>query len=265
MENNSIIASITSWKDRIQYLPIAIESIKKQTLKPEKIVCYLSSEELSESEVPSILLNDEMVEVKWIEKNVRSWKKFLPIKDNPDKYVVLFDDDFVYGEHIIEDLYSYAIKNNVSGVVCFSCEKCNIYGEPWGRYDGRSTGRNWVAGCCVMYTPNSFPFAAFDYYEPIMYGRQLQSDECFLMPFIIHNDIQVYAVHDNMKQFYRTNKFIDGSQRTAMHRRFYTDAKMSFDTNRKNQLIVDVVNLLPVEYKKSMLDVFPNFGRLNHE
>lgn len=260
MENNSIIASITSWKDRIQYLPIAVESIKNQTLKPEKIICYLSHEELSESEIPSTLLNDEMVEVKWVEKNVRSWKKFLPINENPDKYVVLFDDDFIYGERIIEELYDYAIKNNVSGAICFSSEKCNKYGQPWGRYDGKTTNINWVAGCCVMYTPNSFPMEAFDYYEKIMYGRTLQSDECFLMPFIIHNNIPVYTVHDDMNLFYETNKFINGSQNTAMHLKFYTDKiKKSFATNRKNQLIASVIDSLPKEYKTSFIKKFPMF------
>ena len=200
-----------------------------------------------------------MVEVKWTEKNVRSWKKFLPIKDNPDKYVVLFDDDFVYKETIIEELYCYATSNNVSGAVCFSCEKCNIYCQPWGRYDGLGTDKNWVAGCCVMYTPNSFPMEAFNYYEKIMYGRKLQSDECFLMPFLIHRNIPIYAVHDDMQAFYMANKFIYGSQISAMHLRFYNDKNKSFATNKKNILIREVVNSLPEEYKVSILKIFPSF------
>lgn len=258
---NNIVASITTWKERISFLPKAIESIKQQTLKPGKIVCVLSRMEFNETEIPDILLNDKDIEIKWTDNNPKSWKKYLPIQDNPDKYVVLFDDDFIYCETIIEELYNYATKNNVDGAICYSCEICNKYFQPWGRYTSNATGQNWVAGTCTMYTPWSFPFVAFKHYDETMLNFDLQCDETYIMPFMVHHNVKIHSLHD-FSYFYKVNSFIDKSQVSALNVKFYTQDK-TFENNKKNELMIKIVDCLPPEYKESIILQFPNFGKYN--
>ena len=72
----------------------------------------------------------------------------------------------------------------------FCADICNSKGEPWGESQKDITGTLWVNDSCILYPPNIFPQEAFEYSYNIMSTKQLVSDECFLMPFIINKNIK---------------------------------------------------------------------------
>lgn len=256
-----IIVSMTTWKQRLNIVAKAINSITNQTLKPKKIVLCLSSEELQETDVPIDILNNELVEIKWVKENVFSWKKFLPLKEHPNDFVVLCDDDIIYGPNYIRQLYECAQKHNFNGVVCYACNECNSKGEPWGGIANNNTvGKKWITGGATMYCPNTFPMEAFDYYNQIMKDKKLHSDECYLMPFIYYNETPIYTVVDSWKKFDECNKTVEGSQKTASYINFFEEPN-NFETNKKNALLKEIVSSLPQRYitafKKTFIDFQP--------
>ena len=103
-----IIASLTSWKKRIDTAHLAIRTILNQTRHPDLTVLYLAKEEFPrrEKNLPRELLalKSEGLEIRWT-KNIRSYKKLIPaLKDFPDDIIVTFDDDLLYRPELIERL-----------------------------------------------------------------------------------------------------------------------------------------------------------------
>ncbi len=101
-----VIVSLTSWRARLKNLPVVIDSILKQTRKPDVIVLNLSSDELY-FRLPNDIaeyLTANNVEVNWVKENVGVWKKFLPTLElYPDDLIIAIDDDYVYPKGMIAD------------------------------------------------------------------------------------------------------------------------------------------------------------------
>lgn len=76
---------------------LAIESILRQDVLPERIVLVLAEEEFSGVPIPKRLLADERVELLWVSRNTRSYKKLIPTRKlYPEAVIVTADDDVMY-------------------------------------------------------------------------------------------------------------------------------------------------------------------------
>jgi glycosyltransferase involved in cell wall biosynthesis len=103
------IFSLTSYSARINTVHITIESLLSQTVKPEKIILWLSDEEFPEREndLPDVLLflKDKGLTIGWC-NNIRSYKKLIPaLKEYPGKIIITFDDDSIYHKDSAKTLY----------------------------------------------------------------------------------------------------------------------------------------------------------------
>jgi hypothetical protein len=97
-----------------------------------------------------------------------------------------------------------------------------------------------------------------------MLNRELCSDECFLMPFIIYHDIELLPYFTNGIDFFKENIIITESKSNALHTKFFREIRDGYDyfkTNLKNDLIYDIVMLLPIEYQEKYKKCFPLFGK----
>lgn len=65
--NNDIVVSLTSFLKRLNTLWLTIESLKRQTIVPSKIVLYLINEEVSKEDLPQSLLKeiDDIFEIRF--------------------------------------------------------------------------------------------------------------------------------------------------------------------------------------------------------
>lgn len=103
-----IIVSLTSWKNRINNVPIVINSILQNYQVPDKIVVNLSLEEFpeKEKELPlalNKLIQSNIVEIIWTTGNLKAFKKFIPtLKKYPEDVIIAIDDDFIYPNDFIE-------------------------------------------------------------------------------------------------------------------------------------------------------------------
>lgn len=105
---DNVIVSLTSFPARIGEVWKTIISIKSQTFRPEKIILWLSKEEFEKEEVPEELkrLQDGFFDIRWVDGNIRSHKKYYyAFKEFTDKIVITMDDDVYYHPDTIKFLY----------------------------------------------------------------------------------------------------------------------------------------------------------------
>lgn len=115
LHNRRIIVSLTSFPARIGVVWMVVESLMHQTLKPHKIILWLSKEQFSTIEsLPKKLLaqRERGLEIRLVDGDIRSHKKYIyAFKEYPNDYVVLVDDDILYPEGFIAELME-GMENN---------------------------------------------------------------------------------------------------------------------------------------------------------
>lgn len=107
-QKNGVIISLTSFPARINNLWLGIETLLRQSVKPQKIVIWLSKEQFpSESMIPNSLrkLQNRGVEIRLVEGDVRSHKKYYYVfQEHPNDLILLVDDDIIYPSTLLEEL-----------------------------------------------------------------------------------------------------------------------------------------------------------------
>lgn len=103
-----LIVSFTSFPARIDKVWMVVESLKNQTVRPEKIILWLSKEQFStEESIPASLKRqeDELFKIRMVEGDIRSHKKYYyTIQEYPDNPFITCDDDVFYEPDMIERL-----------------------------------------------------------------------------------------------------------------------------------------------------------------
>ena len=112
---DNLIVSLTSYPPRIATVHKTIETLLNQTIKPEKLILWLSDEEFPnrEADLPEELLAQATrgLEIRWC-NNIRSYKKLIPtLKAYPNAVIVTADDDVYYHLQWLERLYLAYIRN----------------------------------------------------------------------------------------------------------------------------------------------------------
>lgn len=113
--NPKIILSLTSYPKRIGTAHYTINSLLRQTVKPDKILLWLTDEEFPnrEKDLPeSILkLKNLGLTIEWCEP-IKNFKKNIPaFRKYPDDIVITVDDDVYYKENLVESLYNAYLNN----------------------------------------------------------------------------------------------------------------------------------------------------------
>lgn len=102
-----VILSVTSFPARMETLWMCMESLLRQTYKPDKILLWLSRTQFGEIELPETLtaLCKRGLEIRWVDEDLRSHKKYYyALQEFSDHLVVTFDDDVYYPRDVLESL-----------------------------------------------------------------------------------------------------------------------------------------------------------------
>ena len=105
-----LIVSFTSYGKRIYTVPHMLDRLMNQTIRPDRIILYLSKENYprGEAELPVRLLDMQHfgLELRWCEGDMKSYKKILPaLKEFPEDIIITVDDDLYFELDLIENLY----------------------------------------------------------------------------------------------------------------------------------------------------------------
>lgn len=123
---DGLYVSFTSFPARINNVWKVVESIKHQTILPEKILLWLSKDQFSsEYCLPEKLrsIQDELFEIRFVEGDLRSHKKYIyACREFYDKLLFLIDDDIFYSPDIIEKSLSCYRKYPGSIICNYGCQ-----------------------------------------------------------------------------------------------------------------------------------------------
>ncbi len=105
--DGDVIISLTTFPKRIKTLPLVLESLFRQTVKPTRIVLWLAEEQFPDKNAIKIFLKryiDLGLEIRFCD-DLRAHKKYYyAMKEYPDAYIVTFDDDIFCPENMLEKL-----------------------------------------------------------------------------------------------------------------------------------------------------------------
>lgn len=155
-----LIVSLTSIPPRMDKVWITIESLLRQTYKPDRIILWLSEDEFRDVKLSEKIKEQQSrgLQICYCD-NLRSYKKFYyTAKRFPDDYIVTVDDDVIYAEDMLETLVrtyrkhpgcivcnrSHYIKRTRSGLAAY---------DQWLKYDDRgkketeASFNNFFTGC----------------------------------------------------------------------------------------------------------------------
>lgn len=182
------IISLTSWKARINTVSKTIYSLIKQC-PGFHIVLVLSEEEFpqKEKELPDNLMlfvENDLIEILWVYKNTKSFKKVLPTMDKyRDVPVISADDDMIYVWNFVEDLYNHWLQNKdaiISHVKSF-------YKPPN------------PCGCAALYPPSCFEIFLTEFSK---YKIKNNQDDCFYAKVCHKNEIKIICLYNYYPGFF---------------------------------------------------------------
>jgi len=102
--NPPLIVSLTTIPERLHKVHLCIESLLRQSCKPDYLMLWVS---IPENEIPKKLdrLRQRGLEIKFC-KDIRSYKKIIyTLKENPKSIIVTADDDIFYRKDWLKQLY----------------------------------------------------------------------------------------------------------------------------------------------------------------
>ena len=115
-----LVVSMTSFPVRIGKLDRIIRALFEQSLQPRKIVLYLSLDEFPDRVLPKQLtaLEDDRFEIRFVEGNLRPYKKLLyALSDFPEASIITVDDDNLYPTDCFARLWA-AASANAGAIIC---------------------------------------------------------------------------------------------------------------------------------------------------
>ncbi len=116
------VISLTSYPARVSTLHLVIESLKKQNTPIKKIILWLAKPQFVnlKDDLPNSLLalEDDKFEIRWVNEDIRSYKKLIPaLKNFPTDVIITADDDVIYPEDWAERL----LKSYATDTRCIHC------------------------------------------------------------------------------------------------------------------------------------------------
>lgn len=194
-----IIVSLTTHGDRIHSAHLAIESIARQTVKPDVMVLWLAEDKFSDHALPINIKQQQLrgLSVKYC-KDTRSYKKFIyTLKEYPDDIIITVDDDCIYPIDMIERLVNAYQK--YPNAIC-----CNLARQMTLGSDNRFLKYNEWKYCVGANEPsfNVLPIGVGGVlYFPGCFDAEVFNEKIFneLCPYADDIWFKVMAVKNNVK------------------------------------------------------------------
>lgn len=172
--DDEVIVSLTSFPARMDKIYITLESLFRQTVRPDRIILWLADEQYPNKKSVKLRLEKYQklgLEIRYCE-DLRSHKKyFYTMKKYPNAIVITVDDDVIYSEDTIEmllktaSIYPQKIICNRAHLMTKSEGKLLPYNNWIYRAKGYSGVNSMFCptGCAgVLYPPHSLSDHVFD-------------------------------------------------------------------------------------------------------
>lgn len=167
-----VIASMTTYPPRIGLAWLAIETLLRQSVRPQKLLLVLSEEEFPGGIIPRKLRAQTRrgLELLWVKKNGRSYDKLIPVRQKfPGTSIATFDDDKYFPSNMLADLFHTSLRYpddviGSRGWIIREDESGLHYGSSWERATPGTRGKHLLTpggnGC--LYPPKSMDYGVDD-------------------------------------------------------------------------------------------------------
>ena len=170
---HEVIVSLTTFSNRIDNVYLPIESIMQGSVKPNRIILWLSQEEYKDTPIPQTLkLQQERgLEIKYCTDFLSYNKLIHTLAEYPEAAIITIDDDVVYEYDLVERLVNAHNKNPKSICACrmhrIVLDKANnpVSYMDWNLCidDTKTTPLNFPTGVGgVLYPPHCFTDEVFN-------------------------------------------------------------------------------------------------------
>lgn len=171
-EQSKIIVSLTTYPARVKGVWITIASLLQQTMPPCKIILWLAEEQFPDRELSKRLerLKRYGLEIQFCEDLKPHKKYFYTMQEYPDYYIITADDDILYPENHIEQLWNGHMKYPGT-IICSWSHRITFdeqgefvpYNEWIDNSEEEPSYRTLAVGCNgILYPPGSLPKETFD-------------------------------------------------------------------------------------------------------
>jgi hypothetical protein len=216
-----IIVTLTAIPSRIDNIWITLESIFRQSYKPDRIILWLSNEEFENISLPGSLLElkEKGLEINFCE-NLRSHNKYYhTIVNNPNATIITIDDDIIYTEDMISNLiqmhheFPNAVCSNMTHLVTYHNGKLIPYVKWKPTYKKILTPSHkliQLGVCGVLYPPKVLPSTCFD--KELIKQLSFGSDDVWLNTMCLINNTPI-VTNKTFNKYFLT---ISGSQKVSL-------------------------------------------------
>ncbi len=215
-DGRQVIVSLTSFPKRIPTLWLVIETLLRQTVKPDRIVLYLTASQVPDIEaLPKRLLDQRRrgLEIRLCPDEIRSHTKYYyAMQEFPEDTVITVDDDLFYRDNLVETHLKNAsilpeciIANWVKEVIP---GKYKYTDWPDLHHTPKLSRNMLVLGVgSVLYPPHSIHHDAFD--VAAIRKLTLTADDVWLSAMLLKQGTPVYftgAPYNHLPVMIRNNE-----------------------------------------------------------
>lgn len=190
---SELVVSLTTFGKRIYDVYLAIESIMQGSIKPNRIILWLSEEEFKGKPLPRTLelQRKRGLQVEYCE-DIRSYKKLIPtLKLYPDSCIVTIDDDVMCEFDVVERLLNSHL--NHPNAVC-ACRMHEVKLDENGRLKGYLDW-NWDIVKCDKASSLLFPTGVGGVlYPPHCLPDEVLNEKVFMSICPYADDVWLYAM-----------------------------------------------------------------------
>lgn len=121
--DEDIIVSLTSYPKRTGTIWITLESLLRQTVKPDRIILWLAEDQYPNKALPESLqsLQKRGLTIRWCDNLMSHKKYFYVMQENPESNIITADDDSFYPPFFIERLIQMH-KTHPLDIVCLTAQ-----------------------------------------------------------------------------------------------------------------------------------------------
>ncbi len=219
--DTTLTFTLTSFPARIDTVQYTLRTLFTQSMKPDRVVLWLSAEEFEGMELPDSIKEFQKVglEVRFCE-NLLGHKRYYKLieeqKDN--ELIVMFDDDILFPKRLVERLYSTwkkfpnSVVSERGQLLAFDDNKIINPGRwsPISKVGLKKPSYRLLSGPgggCLL-PPGALYKDACD--PEIIKKLALRADDLWLMFMTVQNDVGVVRTHRYHRTFivYDTNQAV---------------------------------------------------------
>lgn len=202
-KGQQVIVSLTSYPKRIDTVSRPIMDIMRQTVKPDRIILWLSKDQFPDehSELPIELLDLEKLglEIRFVEGDLKAHKKyFYALREFPEDLVITIDDDLVFDREAVAALLEghkrhpeavIALRSHIVGMQDGEIMPYNDWESEQGSTQTPSHLTFATTGAGTLYPPHCLPKEAFN--EAAIKALCLDADDIWLKVMELIADTKV--------------------------------------------------------------------------